>query len=124
LDAEQYGFGTYQVDDYEELIDHPVEMGRLSIGEFDVGGIPHVIAIRGEEHVDIGRICADLARICAEQMKLFGPPPDLDRYFFLLFVLDSGHGGLEHRSGTTCDRKSHGFDTTHRTSAPDRWRRY
>ncbi|MBT8080225.1 MAG: PDZ domain-containing protein [Gammaproteobacteria bacterium] len=106
LDAGRYGFGTYQVDDYEELIDHPVEMGQLSIGEFDVGGIPHVIAIRGEEHVDMGRICADLARVCGEQMKLFGPPQDLDRYFFLLFVLDNGHGGLEHRwsSSLVCRR--------------------
>ena len=33
-DAEEYGFGTYEASDYAELIDHPVEIGHLSIGEF------------------------------------------------------------------------------------------
>ncbi len=32
-DAEQYGFGVYEADNYAELIDHPVEIGQLQIGE-------------------------------------------------------------------------------------------
>ena len=48
-DAEPYGFGTYVSADYAELIDHPVEIGELAIGEFDVAGIPHAIAIRDGE---------------------------------------------------------------------------
>ena len=100
-DAEPYGYGTYQADNYDELIDHPVEIGDLLIGEFEAGGIPHALAIRGEDHVDMGRICADLAKICGQHMQLLGRPEDLDRYLFLLFVLDKGHGGLEHRWSTS-----------------------
>ncbi len=105
-DAEEYGFGTYVAENYDELIDHPVEMGVLSIGEFDVKGIPHAIAIRGRIHADIGRLCHDLEKICARQMELLGAPADLDRYLFLVTALGSGYGGLEHRWSTSlvCNR--------------------
>ena len=54
--AEQYAFGEYYADDYDELIDHPFEIGQLMNGEFEAGGIPHVIAINGQSRVDIGLI--------------------------------------------------------------------
>ena len=34
-DGEAYDFGRYAASDYAELIDHPVEMGNMLIGEFD-----------------------------------------------------------------------------------------
>jgi len=105
-DAEQYSFGTYVADDYAELIDHPVEIGHLLIGEFEVNGIPHAIAIRGQARVDIARLCHDLQRVCAQQMALLGAPADLDRYLFLLHAPGNGYGGLEHRwsSSLVCAR--------------------
>ena len=104
--AERYGFGLYEADDYAELIDHPVEIGHLLIGEFDVNDIPHTIAIRGHTRVDIARVCHDLQRVCAQQMSLLGVPDDLDRYLFLLHAPGSGYGGLEHRwsSSLVCAR--------------------
>lgn len=104
--AEQYGYGGYAADDYAELIDHPVEIGHLLIGEFEVNDIPHAIAIRGTTRVDIARVCHDLQRVCTQQMSLLGVPDDLDRYLFLLHAPGSGYGGLEHRwsSSLVCDR--------------------
>jgi predicted metalloprotease with PDZ domain len=95
--AEPYGFGTYVAADYAELIDHPVEIGDLSIGEFQAGGVPHVIAIRGNTKADMARLCRDMQTLCAYQMQFLGVPRDLDRYVFLLHAPGSGHGGLEHR---------------------------
>ncbi|HZD54387.1 MAG TPA: peptidase M61, partial [Woeseiaceae bacterium] len=105
-DAERYGFGTYCAADYDELIDHPVEIGELSIGEFEAGGIPHAIAIRGHPRADMARICHDLATLCEQHFDLLGPPKDLDRYLFQLLVLPEGYGGLEHRwsSSLVCSR--------------------
>ena len=104
--AEKYGFGTYRANDYAELIDHPVEIGELSIGEFDVCEIPHAIAIRGKTRVDMARLCHDLQTICEQQMSFLGAPKDLDRYLFLLDAPGSGYGGLEHRwsSALVCGR--------------------
>ena len=105
-DAGQYDFGTYRADDYAELIDHPVEIGELSIGEFDVCEIPHAIAIRGKTRVDMARLCHDLQTICEHHMSFLGAPEDLDRYLFLLDAPGSGYGGLEHRwsSALVCGR--------------------
>jgi predicted metalloprotease with PDZ domain len=106
LSAERYGFGTYIADNYDELIDHPVEIGNLLIGEFEAGGIPHAIAVRGHTRIDMARICHDLAKICEQHQRLLGAPKDLDRYLFLLMVLPEGYGGLEHRwsSSLVCSR--------------------
>jgi len=95
--AEPYGFGQYIAEDYAELIDHPVEIAALSIGEFQAGGIPHVIAIRGRTKADMARLCHDLSTLCSFHMKMLGTPRDLDRYVFLLNAPGSGYGGLEHR---------------------------
>jgi predicted metalloprotease with PDZ domain len=107
-DAERYGFGLYEADDYAELIDHPVEIGQLAIGEFDVLGIPHAIAIRGQTRVDMARLCHDLARVCEQHISLLGVPAGLDRYLFLLDAPVTGYGGLEHRwsSSLVCARDS------------------
>lgn len=104
--AERYGYGLYEADDYDALIDHPVEIGDLQIGEFDVNGIPHAIAVRGHPRVDMARICRDLVTVCEQHHSLLRPPADLDRYLFLLLVLGQGYGGLEHRWSTSlvCSR--------------------
>ena len=104
--AAQYDFGTYRVADYAELVDHPVEIGELTIGEFEAGGVPHAIAIRGKTRVDMGRLCHDLQTICEQHMSLLDVPTDLDRYLFLLHAPGTGYGGLEHRwsSANICGR--------------------
>jgi predicted metalloprotease with PDZ domain len=106
--AANYGFGTYEADDYAELIDHPVEAGHLSIGEFEANGIPHSIAIRGQTRVDMGRLCHDLQTLCEQHLSFLGAPRDFDRYVFLLHAPGSGYGGLEHRwsSSLVCARDS------------------
>ena len=105
--AGRYGFGTFVAKDYAELIDHPVEMGNLLIGEFEACGIPHVIAVRGHAHFDMARICHDLSTLCTYQLKLLGAPKNLDRYVFLLYVQQDAYGGLEHRwsSSLACSRR-------------------
>lgn len=121
--ADRYGFGAYIADDYAELIDHPVEIGNLSIGEFEAGGIPHIIAIRGNIRADMARLCHDLQTLCTYHLSRLGAPRDLDRYVFLLHAPGTGYGGLEHRwsSSLVSDRDSlpirgdHGVSTEYRT---------
>ncbi|HEX5786835.1 MAG TPA: PDZ domain-containing protein [Woeseiaceae bacterium] len=104
--AAPYGFGGYGAADYAELIDHPVEIGDLHIGEFEAAGIPHAIAIRGRTRCDMGRLTRDLKILCEQHIALLGPPADLDRYLFLLHAPGAGYGGLEHAwsSSLVCAR--------------------
>ena len=105
--AEQYGFGKFAAENFADLIDHPVEMGNIQIGEFEACGIPHVIAVRGHVHFDIARVCHDLSTLCRYQLKLMGTPKDFDRYVYLLYVQEGAYGGLEHRwsSSVACSRR-------------------
>ena len=104
--AERYGFGLYRAENYDALIDHPVEMGSFTLGEFDACGVPHAVAITGRHDCDMGRLLADLKPICERQIRLFGEPAPMDRYVFLTTAVGDGYGGLEHRASTAllCSR--------------------
>ena len=104
--ARPFGFGAYAADDYDELIDHPVEMGTFAHVAFSAGGVPHEIAITGRHDADLERIARDLKRVCDQHIRLFAGLPPMDRYVFLVTVLGEGYGGLEHRASTAlvCSR--------------------
>ncbi len=104
--AKPHGFGLYAAASYDELIDHPVEMGRFTLAGFEAGGVAHEIAITGRHDCDIERLTADLARVCAWQIGLFGAPAPMRRYTFLVTAVGQGYGGLEHRASTAllCSR--------------------
>ena len=106
LATDASGFGTYRVKDYDELIDHPVEMGRFVEYQFDVAGIQHRLAVTGHVSADLDRFTRDLTNICAEHIALFQEPPPMPQYLFMLMVLNEGYGGLEHRNSTSliCQR--------------------
>ncbi|MGH8458934.1 MAG: peptidase M61, partial [Nevskiales bacterium] len=78
--APDWGFGRYAATDYADLIDHPVELGNFDLIEFEAGGVPHQMALSGRHHADTSRLAADLAKICTEQIALFGAPTPMPRY--------------------------------------------
>ena len=101
--APLHSFGRYRAADYDELIDHPVEMGRFTLASFEAGGARHEIAITGRHDADTARLGRDLARVCAEQIRLFEPRTrraPVERYLFQVMAVGDGYGGLEHRSST------------------------
>jgi predicted metalloprotease with PDZ domain len=101
--ARTLGFGRYQARDYDELIDHPVEMGEFEIAGFSVGGCRHEIAVTGRTDVDLTRLARDLKPICRAQIALFEPKRlrgPVDRYLFMTMAVGEGYGGLEHRAST------------------------
>lgn len=98
--APRHGFGLYHAENYDALVDHPVEMGDFTLGEFEAGGVPHQVVLTGRHDCDTERLSADLARICQCHIDLFGAPPPMDRYLFLTMVVGEGYGGLEHRAST------------------------
>jgi predicted metalloprotease with PDZ domain len=104
LKAKRYGFGTYVAADYDELIDHPVEMGSFVLGSFRVHGVSHDVVITGYvPNLDLERLLADLKKICAAQIVLFEPKTrcaPMQHYVFMTFAVGEGYGGLEHRAST------------------------
>ena len=79
--VDENGFGGYRAENYAQLIEHPVEMGKLQWVEFDACGIPHRMAIYGQGRFDLARIARDLKPICEAQIRMFGEAP-FDQYLF------------------------------------------
>jgi predicted metalloprotease with PDZ domain len=110
LAAPRYGFGTYIAADYDELIDHPVEIGDFALASFEAHGVPHDIVVSGRvPNLDLERLAADLKVLCETQIAFFEPGSrhaPMQRYVFLTLAVGDGYGGLEHRASTAliCSR--------------------
>jgi len=101
--ADARGRGMYEAADYDELVDHPVEMGSFWRGRFSAGGVPHEFVVTGALPVFDGeRLLADAKRICEAQIAFWHAKrkPPFGRYLFMLNAVEDGYGGLEHRAST------------------------
>lgn len=110
LKAKRYGFGTYTAANYDELVDHPVEMGTFALGTFKACGAQHDVVMTGiVPGLDMDRLCRDLKVICEAQIAFFEPKTHkapMQRYVFMTMAVGDGYGGLEHRASTAlvCSR--------------------
>ena len=100
------GFGSYEANNYDDLIDHPVEIGTHTEFDFSVENTTHKMAFTGIHRADENRLKQDLTKICQTHCTMFGELPELNEYVFLTMVTGDGYGGLEHRSSTSlmCSR--------------------
>lgn len=101
VEVDDDGFGRYRAENYDELIDHPFEIGDFAEVEFEAAGVPHRLVIAGRHQTDMDRIAADLARLCEAQIGFFGLPAPFRRYLFLGYAAGRGRGGLEHRASSS-----------------------
>ncbi len=94
---------TFEAADYDELVDHPFELGPFWRGRFTVAGVPHELVVSGAwPNADTARLLADTQRIVEAQVRFWhgdGAPP-YERYVFMLYATEDGYGGLEHRAST------------------------
>lgn len=100
IDVDARGFGEYRAADWDELVDHPVEMGNLDRAHFTACGVPHEMVFSGGALYDKERLEADLSTICEWHIQFFGEPAPVPRYLFQTALVESGYGGLEHRAST------------------------
>ena len=106
IDIDSFGFGTYQANNYDDLVDHPVEIGTHTEFDFNVENTKHKMSFTGIHRADVIRLKQDLTKICQTHCAMFGELPELNEYIFLTMVTGDGYGGLEHRSSTSlmCSR--------------------
>jgi len=119
--VQKSGFGRYRADNYDTLVDCPVEMGTFWSGTFSAGGIPHRFVVAGvTDSFDGKQLLDDTQAICEEEIRFWhgeqqktgakgnkGFATPHANYLFMLNTAHDGYGGLEHRNSTAllCDRK-------------------
>jgi|TARA_B110000259_G_scaffold162907_1_gene187963 predicted metalloprotease with PDZ domain len=104
----RFDFGLFEAQDYDDLIDHPVEMGEFECISFKACGVPHDVILTGRYQCDAVRLKQDLTKICEHHIHFFGEPAPMEYYQFQVIVVGDGYGGLEHRASTSlmCNRDS------------------
>lgn len=110
--VDERGFGHYQAADYDELVDHPIELGNFTHTQFTAVGVVHHLVLAGKHNADLPRLCADLSAICEAHITRFADDslqdkqPPFPHYWFLVNIVGNGYGGLEHRASTAllCSR--------------------
>ena len=123
----RHGFGNYRAENYDALLDHPVEMGTPQVITFSACGAEHELVFTGEiPNLDLKRIRDDVKRICEVQIRFFEPDtaraPFLDsasRYVFMTMVTGNDYGGLEHRASTALVAARKDLPTLGQAQAPE-----
>ncbi|MBB1160398.1 M61 family metallopeptidase [Aquariibacter albus] len=109
----------FEAADYDELLDHPFELGPFWSGGFRAQGVPHRFVVSGAPPgFDGERLLAMTQQICEAQIAFWHAEtdargrrrvkkPPFEHYVFMLHASDEGYGGLEHRASTAlaCGRR-------------------
>ena len=82
VSADTSGFGLYEASSYDELIDHPVEMGAFKRLSFAACGVEHDMVFTGACHFDEQRVVDDMRRICEYEIGFFGAPAPYKKICF------------------------------------------
>jgi predicted metalloprotease with PDZ domain len=100
-EGEQTDAGTtYAFENYDELVDSPIEIGNQETFTFDAAGVKHHVAMYGPGNYDVERLKVDMAKIVDAATAVFGENPNKE-YWFIIHNTDVGSGGLEHKTSTT-----------------------
>jgi len=90
---------TFTFENYDQLVDCPIEIGNQYEFDFEAAGVKHTVAMYGEGNFDPERLKADMAKIVVEETKVVGVNPN-KRYVFIVHNVVGGDGGLEHCNST------------------------
>ncbi len=105
------GFGQYQANNYQDLIEYPVAIGTFIELTFNACNLPHKVVLTGKiesSKLDEKRLIKDLIAICEVELKLFKQPYPFKEYLFQIMITEDGYGGLEHTNSTAllCSRNN------------------
>ena len=99
-DPSEYVLGHYQVESYEDLIDHPIVIGAINVHSIMVEDVVFEMMFTEDIDTDMAALIEDMKKICAHHLHLFNSETPIKRYVFQTLVAKDGFGGLEHKAST------------------------
>jgi len=94
------GSVKFKFNDYDQLVDCPIEVGNQEVFHFMAAGVDHSVAIYGEGNYDVTALKNDMAHIVETATGVIGENPNKNYTFIIHNVVD-GQGGLEHTNSCT-----------------------
>lgn len=97
--------GVYRARDYDEFIDHPIDLGQFVKREFIVEGHPFEIdfvTLEGKyPAADADDVTSRIKKLVVPAMQMFGKAPFEKYVFHLHYAVGDFSGGLEHQASVT-----------------------
>ncbi len=93
--------GGYRAGDYDELIDHPIQMGVFARRKFTQAGIPFEVVFvskDGKYNCDLDAETERLKKVSLPAITLFGGAQFKKYIYILHLAIGNFSGGLEHRA--------------------------
>tara|TARA_R110000737_G_scaffold352064_1_gene396530 strand:+ start:85945 stop:87729 length:1785 start_codon:yes stop_codon:yes gene_type:complete len=93
------GATSFSFDNYDQLVDCPLEIGNQEIFDFTAAGVKHTVGIYGQGNYDITSLKVDMKKIVETATDVFKQNPNKN-YTFIIHNVEDGQGGLEHVNST------------------------
>jgi predicted metalloprotease with PDZ domain len=93
------GAQRFVADNWDILVDSPIETGIEKSFQFNEGGRDYQVAIWGEGNYDANRVVSDIRKIVAQAPSIWSGYP-FQRYVFMIHATDGVGGATEHRNST------------------------
>jgi len=90
---------SFVFNNYDQLVDCPLEIGNQIQFSFNSAGTEHNVAIYGKGNFDVDQLKIDMAKITQAATNVFGQNPN-KKYTFIIHNVVDGQGGLEHTNST------------------------
>jgi predicted metalloprotease with PDZ domain len=93
----ELGCFNFTFEDYDQLVDCPIEIGNQQEFDFMAAGIRHRVAMYGEANYNVAQLQQDMAKVVQAATDVFVSNPNKD-YLFIIHNVTDGQGGLEHKN--------------------------
>ena len=99
---------TYAFQNFDHLVDCPIEIGNQDVFEFTAAGVKHAVAIYGVGNYDPEKLKKDMKRVIETTTAVIGENPNKN-YTFIIHNVTDGQGGLEHMNSSTLSVSRWGY---------------
>lgn len=91
---------TFSAQDFDALADSVIELGHFEILEFSYRRKEYKIVISGKGNHDADKLKSDVTKLVKTAVTFFKGKAPFNRYYFILFLIEKGMEGLEHKNST------------------------
>ncbi|MBW8185862.1 M61 family metallopeptidase [Shewanella nanhaiensis] len=97
------GAHTFVADNYDVLVDSPIETGVNQLRRFSADGRDYELVIWGEGNYDIEKMVTDLTKLSGEAGAIWDGYP-FERYVYMVHATSGASGATEHLNSTIIQR--------------------
>ncbi len=98
----------FEFENYDELVDSPIEIGNHTEFEYVVKNVKHRVAMVGLNNANIEKFKEDMMKITEKTSDIIGTIP-CKEYLFIIHHVESGGGGLEHANSNVVQFQRFGY---------------